>query len=265
MSADTILHNARIATNRVPAFVDAIAITDGKINAAAPETPVFVLHLYDRAMLNRAALRACGYTKDTPEPPGGEIQRDRAGNPTGLLIARPNAMILYATLAKGPKLPPDQQENSTRHFMREMNRLGLTSAIDAGGGYQNYPDDYKVISELHRRGEMTVRVAYNLFTQRPKQELEDFSKWVTMTRPGAGSDFYRLNGAGEMLVFSAADFEDFLEPRPDLPASMEQELTRIVRLLVEHRWPFRLHATYDDSIARFLDVFEAVNRDVPFG
>src|SRR5436190_1631545 len=236
-----------------------------EINAVAPDTPVFVLHLYDRAILNQAALRACGYTKDTPNPPGGELQRDKQGNPTGLLIARPNATILYATLAKGPKLPPDQQANSTRQFMREMNRLGLTSAIDAGGGYQNYPDDYKVIEELHRRGEMTVRIAYNLFTQRPKQELDDFSKWVKMTRPGQGSDFYRMNGAGEMLVFSAADFEDFLEPRPDLPASMEQELTRVVRLLVEHRWPFRLHATYDKSIARFIDVFEAVKRDVPFG
>ena len=51
----------------------------------------------------------CGYTKDTPDPPGGEIQRDKQGNPTGLLIARPNAMILYATLAKGPKLPPEHQ------------------------------------------------------------------------------------------------------------------------------------------------------------
>jgi predicted amidohydrolase YtcJ len=235
-----------------------------EINAASADTPVFVLHLYDRAILNRAALRVCGYTKDTPDPPGGEIQRDKQGNPTGLLIARPNAMILYATLAKGPKLPPDQQANSTRHFMREMNRLGLTSAIDAGGGFQNYPDDYQVIKGLHRRGEMTVRVAYNLFTQRPKQELDDFSRWVKMTRPGEGSDFYRMNGAGEMLTFSAADFEDFLEPRPDLPPALERELTPVVRLLVEHRWPFRLHATYDESISRFLDVFEAVNRDVPF-
>jgi hypothetical protein len=235
-----------------------------EINEAAKETPVFVLHLYDRALLNGAALRACGYTKDTPDPPGGEIQRDKQGNPTGLLLARPNAMILYATLARGPKLPPEHQMNSTRHFLRELNRLGITSAIDAGGGFQNYPDDYKVIEDLHQRGEMTVRLAYNLFTQRPKQEVDDFAKWVTMTRPGAGSDFYRMNGAGEMLTFSAADFEDFLEPRPDLPPALEQELTQVVRLLVEHRWPFRLHATYDESIGRFLDVFERVNDEIPF-
>jgi predicted amidohydrolase YtcJ len=75
-----------------------------EINAAAPDTPVFVLHLYAQAMLNRAALRAVGYTKDSPDPPGGVIQRDKQGNPTGLLVAKPNALILYSTLAKGPKL-----------------------------------------------------------------------------------------------------------------------------------------------------------------
>lgn len=238
--------------------------TLAEINAAAPDTPVFVLHLYDRALLNAAALRACGYTKDTPDIPGAEIQRDKQGNPTGVLIAKPNAFILYNTLAKGPKLPPEHQLNSTRHFMRELNRLGITSAIDAGGGFQNYPDDYHIIEDLHRRGELTVRIAYNLFTQKPKDELSDFSRWVGMTKPAAGSDYYRMNGAGEMLVFSAADFEDFLEPRPDLAPGMEGELHGVVKLLAEHRWPFRLHATYDESISRFLDVFEAVNREVPF-
>jgi predicted amidohydrolase YtcJ len=238
--------------------------TLAEINEAAPDTPVFVLHLYDRALLNAAALRAVGYTKDTPEPPGGRIERDGAGNPTGLLVAKPNALILYQTLALGPKLPPEQQENSTRHFMRELNRLGVTSAIDAGGGFQNYPDDYAVIQALHRKGEMTVRVAYNLFTQKPKHELDDFRRWVKMTKPGEGDGFLRVNGAGEMLTFSAADFEDFLEPRPDLPATLEAELHAVVAHLAASRWPFRLHATYDESIARFLDVFEAVNRDVPF-
>src|SRR3546814_9703704 len=47
-----------------------------ELNQAAPDTPVFVLHLYDRALLNRAALRVAGYTRDTPNPPGGEIVRD---------------------------------------------------------------------------------------------------------------------------------------------------------------------------------------------
>lgn len=235
-----------------------------ELNAAAPDTPVFVLHLYDRALLNRAALCAVGYTKDTPDPPGGEIQRDAAGNPTGMLIARPNAMILYATLAKGPTLPFEHQVNSTRQFMRELNRLGITSVIDAGGGFQNYPDDYKIVDQLAREQQLTVRIAYNLFTQNKGAELADFQAWTKMVTPGQGNDYYRHNGAGEMLVFSAADFEDFLEPRPDLAPGMEDELEKVVRHLVSNRWPFRLHATYDESIGRMLDVFEKVDRDIPF-
>ena len=238
--------------------------TLGEINAASKDTPVFVLHLYDRALLNQAAVRALGYTKDTPEPLGGHIERDKSGNPTGLLLAKPNALILYASLAQGPKLGFDDQVNSTRHFMRELNRLGITSCIDAGGGFQNYPDDYRVIEHLAGRGELTLRLAYNLFTQHPKEEYEDFTGWTKLVTPGQGNDLYKLNGAGEMLVFSAADFEDFLEPRPDLQPVMEAELKKVIGLLVEKRWPFRLHATYDESISRFLDVFEAIDRDIPF-
>src|SRR6202021_539599 len=76
-----------------------------ELNKAAPDTPVFVLHLYDRALLNRAALRVLGYTSQTPAPRGGELEVNHPGNTTGVLIARPNAMILYSTLRKGPKLP----------------------------------------------------------------------------------------------------------------------------------------------------------------
>src|SRR6476646_4563325 len=101
-----------------------------EINAVSKETPVFILHLYDRALLNRAALQAIGYDKNTKEMPGTTIQRDKEGNPTGMLIATPNAIILYSALAQGPKLNKDDQVNSTLHFMRELNRLGITSIVD---------------------------------------------------------------------------------------------------------------------------------------
>jgi predicted amidohydrolase YtcJ len=235
-----------------------------EINAAAPHTPVFILHLYDRALLNRAALRALGISRETPNPPGGVIYKDRRGDPSGLLLAEPSALILYSTLAKGPVLPFEDQLNSSRHFQRELNRLGVTSAIDAGGGGQNYPDDYRVVQELHRRGQMTMRIAYNLFAQKAGSEFDDYKRWTGMVRPGDGDAMLRMNGAGENLVWSAADFENFLQPRPELAGTMDAELERITRLLVENRWPFRIHATYDESISKFLDVFERVDRDTPF-
>ena len=120
------------------------------------------------------------------------------------------------------------------------------------------------MDELHRNGELSIRLAYNLFTQKPKQEISDFQTWTKMTKPGGGDDFYRVNGAGEMLVFSAADFEDFLVPRPDMLPVMESELKAVIRHLVENRWPFRLHATYNETIERALNVYEEVNREIPF-
>jgi predicted amidohydrolase YtcJ len=234
-----------------------------EINAAAPDTPVFVLHLYDSAILNQAALRTLGFDRQTPNPPGGLIARDSRGNPTGLLLAEPSALILYSTIANAPKLSFDDQVNSTRHYLRELNRFGVTSVSDAGGGGQNYPDDYAVVNKLDQEGLLTVRIAYSLFAQKPGQELADYTRWLGMTRPGAGSDLLRVNGAGENLVWSAADFENFLQPRPDLRPVMESELEPIVRMLAEARWPWRIHATYDESIGRFLDLFERVHRDAP--
>jgi predicted amidohydrolase YtcJ len=244
-------------------FIEKRLPTIEELNAVAPDTPVFVLHLYDRALLNAAALRVVGYTKDTPQPPGGEIVRDANGTPTGLILAKPNANILYATLAKGPKLPFDYQVNSTRHFMRELNRLGLTGAIDAGGGSQNYPEDYAVIEKLAKDDEITVRLAYNLFTQKPNQEKEDFLSWTQSSKYKDGNDYFRHNGAGEMLVYSAADFEDFRQQRPEMPPEMEGDLEAVIRILAQNRWPWRLHATYDETISRALDVFEKVHQDVP--
>lgn len=244
-------------------FVEKRLPTLAEINAAAPDTPVFVLNLYNMALLNAAALRAVGYDKKTPQPPGAIIERDRRGEPTGLLLAEPNAFVLYNTLNKGPKLSPEDQINSTLHFMREENRLGVTSVGDAGGGFQNYPEDYDIIGKLAAENRLTVRVAYNLFPQKAKAELADFQRWVRMGKPGDGSDWYRLNGAGEMLVFSAADFEDFLVPRPDLPPAMESDLEGVVRFLAGNGWPWRMHATYDETISRALNVFERVHRDMP--
>src|SRR4029079_8299069 len=173
-----------------------------EINAAAPDTPVFLLHLYDSALLNKAALQTLGFDRNTPNPPGGLIARDGKGNPTGLLIAEPSALILYSTIANAPKLSLENQLNSTRHYLRELNRFGITSVSDAGGGGQNYPEDYAVVKKLDKAGDLTGRSAYSLFAQKPGQEASDFKRWLGMTKPGEGSDLLRINGAGENLVWS---------------------------------------------------------------
>ncbi|MGW0998796.1 amidohydrolase [Streptomyces sp. NPDC002520] len=229
--------------------------TVAELNAAAPDTPVFVLHLYQAAVLNRAALKAAGFDKDTPDPKGGQIVRGRDGEPTGMLLAAPSALILYSTLAKAPVLEGEDRKTSTRHFLRELNRFGLTSAIDAAGGFQNFPDNYSTVIELAKAGQLSMRIAYHLFPQTAGQEIADLTRWIEMASPEDGDEWLRLNGAGENLTWAAADFENFKQPRPEL-ADYEPEFEKAVRLLMENGWGFRLHATYDHTIRRDLAVFE---------
>ncbi|GAA1993226.1 amidohydrolase [Catenulispora subtropica] len=231
------------------------APTPAELNAAAPDTPVVVTHLYQFAILNRAALRAVGIDRDTPDPPGAQIVRGHDGEPTGMLLAAPAAGILYATIGKAPMLDRPLQKASTRHFLRELNRFGLTSFIDAAGGFQNFPDDYHAVTELAAEGELTMRIGYHLFPQTLGQEVEDIRRWTGLVRPGDGDEWLRFNGAGENLTWAAGDFENFAQPRPELGA-YEGEFEKAVRLLLENGWGFRLHATYDETIRRDLAVFD---------
>ena len=160
-----------------------------------------------------------------------------------------------------PKLDFEKQILSTRHYFQVLNGLGLTSALDCAGGFLNYPDDYGVITELNRRGEQTVRIGYQLFAQRPLFELDDFKRWNDIVKPDQGDDFLKCVGAGEMLVASAYDFEDFSYPRPDLPKRMESDLRPVLEFLLDNGWPIRFHCTYEESAHRILTVLEEVGRD----
>ncbi len=246
-------------------FVEKRLPTLDEINAAAPDTPVFVLYVYTSALLNKACLRYLGIDRSFPgnRYPGGTIVRDQQGEPTGLLLADPSALILYSTLHDGPKLSLTDQHTSTRHFMRELNRLGVTSSLDCGGGFQNWPDDYNVIRELHRQGLLTIRIGVSTFIQRPGRELEDFTQWTQQFKPGQGDDMFYLLGGGEMLVRSIYDFEVFNMPQVIPPAGAEADLEPVIRLLASRGWPFRFHATYDQTVGRHLDVLEKVHRDIP--
>ncbi|TWI67650.1 hypothetical protein IP91_01767 [Pseudoduganella lurida] len=240
--------------------------TLAEINEAVPDKPVFILYLYGLGYLNKKAIEVLGYDGAT-QYKEGHVELGSDGKPTGLLVAKPNALILYSTLAKTGTLPRDQQLNSTLQYYRELNRLGLTSAIDAGGGGQAYPDDYAVSLELAKDGKLSVRTSYYLFAQKPGKELEDYQRWLTLTKPDKNDHLFYANGyntegGGENLVWSAADFENFLEPRPDMPAHMEGELAAVLRLLVKNRWPFRIHATYGESIERDLAVIEQVDKEI---
>ncbi|MFV5692964.1 amidohydrolase [Flavobacterium sp. LT1R49] len=239
-----------------------------EINDATGNTPAFILHLYGEAYLNKAGIKKLGITEETPNPNGGLIQKDQYGQPTGLLVAEPNAFILYSTLAKLPELSTSEKINSTKLFMTELNSLGVTSVMDAGGGFQNFPDDYAITDSLSKLKQLTIRLPYYLFAQKPGKELEDYQRWIGMVDIEAQDHDdrpteYYVQGGGENLVAAAGDFENFTKPRPELVASMETQLKAVIGTLVKNHWPFRLHATYNESISRFLNVIEEVNKETP--
>jgi hypothetical protein len=235
-----------------------------EINAATGDTPCMIMHLYDRAWLNRAAIRALGWTKDTPNMFGGAIERDASGNPTGLVMSTTSLASLVSVWLRIPRLSPEDQILSTRHFMREHNRLGVTSVIDAGGGGQNYPDNYAAIAKLAADGQMTLRIGYTLFAQAPGKELDNYTAWSKLVKYGQGTDYYRMIGAGEYILYQAGDVANFAKDYPvPPPGVMEKNFSAVVNFIVGQGWPFRQHTSFDASASRVLDVLEQVNREKP--
>src|SRR2546425_2246627 len=235
-----------------------------EINAATGDTPCMIMHLYDRAWINRAGVRALGWTKDTPNMFGGAIERDASGSPTGLVMSTTSLASLVSVWLRIPRLSPEDQILSTRHFMREHNRLGVTSVIDAGGGGQNYPDNYAAIAKLAADGQMTLRIGYTLFAQAPGKELDNYTAWAKLVKFGQGNDYYRMIGTGEYILYAAGDVANFAKDYPVPPAGvMEKNLSAVVKFIVGQGWPFRQHTTFDASASRVLDVLEQVNRETP--
>jgi predicted amidohydrolase YtcJ len=235
-----------------------------EINAATGDTPCMIMHLYDRAWLNRSGVRALGWTKDTPNMFGGAIERDASGNPTGLVMSTTSLASLVSVWLRIPRLSPEDQILSTRHFMREHNRLGVTSVIDAGGGGQNYPENYAAIAKLAADEQMTLRIGYMLFAQAPGKELDNYAAWSKLVKYGQGNDYYRMIGTGEYILYAAGDVANFAKDYPVPPAGvMEKNLSAVVKYIVEQGWPFRQHTSFDASASRVLDVLEQVNREIP--
>jgi predicted amidohydrolase YtcJ len=235
-----------------------------EINAAAGDTPCMIMHLYDRAWINRAGIRALGWTKDTPNMFGGAIERDASGHPTGLVVSTTSLASLVSVWLRIPRLSPEEQMLSTRHFMREHNRLGVTSLVDAGGGGQNYPDNYAAIAGLAADGQMTLRIGYTLFAQTPGKELDNYKAWSKLVKFGQGDDYYRMIGTGEYILYAAGDVANFAKDYPvPPPGVMEKNFTAVVKYIVEQGWPFRQHTSFDASARRVLDVLEQVNREIP--
>jgi len=242
--------------------------TSEEINEATGDVPTFVLFLYSRGWLNTAGLKAMNLDENSIAPEGGRFEKGADGKLTGVLLAEPSPTILYQTIDSLPPLAADEMINSTRQFYSELNRFGMTSGIDAGGGGHKFPEDFISTKKLADAGEMPIRVSYYLFPQNKGAEYAEFEKWIATNKVGHNGEIhlehgYELEGGGEFLAWSAGDFENFLAPQPMLKdrPTWRADLKKIIRLHVDSGWPFRIHATYGETIANMLDVIEEVNKE----
>ena len=119
------------------------------LDTLVPDRPAYLI-AYDghTGWANTKALKAAGISRRTPNPLNGVVMKDpRSGEPTGVL--KEAAMALMARVA--PQPTREDKLAAIRAGLEEAHRLGVTSVIDVGGGFHNYPDDYKAVAALARR------------------------------------------------------------------------------------------------------------------
>ena len=224
--------------------------TKDLIDDVSRYNPVFVQRLDGHiALANSVALKLAGITKDTPDPQGGEIEKNpRTGEPTGLL--KDTAQDLMDKV-----IPPPSKERLKEAIRTAMNhaiRLGVTSIQD-----NSSRGDFEAYQELLQNGELTIRV--NVW--RPIDHYEDFDEIGIV--PPFGNDMLNL---GTMKVFvdgsMGAGTALFYEPYSDdpttsgLPIYPEKELHSIIQKADRAGLQIAAHAIGDKANTWILNAFE---------
>ncbi len=227
--------------------------TQAELLAAAPNNPVYVQLGYGWVMMTPAALKALNISNDADLPAGGKLDRDTNGSPTGGITGGNNAIV--ALFDKLPKPNFDEQVEGTKKFFRELNRLGITGAVDPGGNNVG-PQDYQAVFKVWREGQMTVRVAYSLCGDPPGAEFAELKDLTQMLPMGFGDDMLRFNGIGERITWAMNN--------NNKPSDADkQKYFEIVKWAAERGMSITMHWTNEESVDQLLTIFERVNKEVP--
>jgi predicted amidohydrolase YtcJ len=212
-----------------------------ELDAVAPRTPVCVQLRRERVWINRAGARALGW--GAAAPPGVELVRDAAGI-AGALVHAARGADPAALLERLPRPTPAQRASAVRHYIRELNRLGVTTLVDVAEPGVRYPEDYALLAELHRDGRLDLRVAVQLAAAPHAPEAAQFETWARQPFAGPGDQRLRLLGAAGLRERGAA-------------------AEHTLRVLARHRWSFRIDAPDDDALRPMLEPLERVHRESP--
>lgn len=226
--------------------------TVAELNDVSDQHPIYVQLLYENAVLNDAA------SSFLPEsdPPGGSIERDESGAPTGFIMG-PGA---FASILSQIAMPDRaSQVASTKALATEFNSLGITGVIDPGG-FGVGPQTYGPLFDVWRAHELTVRTRLYLVPGGRGTEVEDAREWVKYIQPGFGDDMLRYTGFGEILSFGCHDMEGV---RPfTMSDDAKADLREITTMLAVAGWPIHMHAIFDATISDILDIWEPIHAEI---
>ncbi len=227
--------------------------TQAELAAAAPDNPVYVQLFYEAALLSPAGLKTLGIASDADIPPRGKLQRDAQGNATGWIEGdNPTITKLFDRL---PLPSFEQKVRGTRLFFHELNRLAMTGVVDPGG-FNMTPADYQPLFKVWQDRDLTVRVVYSMFAQRPGKELEDFKNLTQLLPMGFGDDLLRFNGIGESVTWGMYN--------NDQPSDAQKaELLEVGRWAAGRGMTLTIHWNNDVSASELLGVFDQVNQERP--
>ena len=224
-----------------------------QLDAVAPKNPVFLTHVSGHvAVANSLALQHGEIKKDSPNPPGGMIERDADGVATGML-EEDSAMKLVAD--RIPDLKADQRRRGILMVLADAAKNGVTSA-------QDFSDwaDYLVYMQLKEEGKLTLRITEWLPFQLPTNEL------LNMRAQGGTTDPWLRTGALKAFTDGALGSRTaaLLAPYSDDPSTSgiltnDPEKLRVMAIERDKAgFQLNFHAIGDRANRVALDVFEAV-------
>lgn len=232
------------------------------LDRAAPDHPVVAVRACGHvAVANSRALAMAGIARETPDPQGGEIERDARGEPTGVLKERAQRPVRELARYTLDELRTGVAE-AERYFLAH----GITSAHDMSGGQA---DEIRVVAEAAREGRLRVRVTQTLQGGGDSGALGNlYLKTGLVT--GVGDGRFRLGPYKLMLdgsddAATAAMTEPYPRPGPSGPHRgilyYDQEQVNEL-LLAAHLAGFQLsvHAIGDAAVEQALVAFEHVDR-----
>jgi predicted amidohydrolase YtcJ len=235
-------------------WVDRAFPTATDLDAVAPEHPVYLLgKSFHVAWVNSAALRAAGICADTPDPEGGSLHRDSAGNPTGILFEAP-AMRLVADVI--PELTPEQIADQMLAAQPKAHQLGLTAVHDLDD-----PDALMAFQILRERGQLGLRVTKYINKPYFRAALDNG------LRSGFGDDWIRIGGlklfADGALGPRTAWMLDPYEGEPDnlgIVVTHPDEMLQLALKATLSGLPTAIHAIGDRAVREVLNLFKEVRR-----